>query len=148
MDKATNIGGKLFFYILIICIVSSIYFNLIPVNEYSFLFGVLINIIYFSMIFYTGYKNNLKIKEAIIVGIIGNGSGIFLIPFAMYTYFILNLKDTALWMIIPYISPTFPIVYTFIENLHFIYFFHLILINMLLVIVGAISKILVNKLSS
>lgn len=146
MQKAFNVGEKLFFDVLIICLVSFIYFKIVPMNEVTFSIGILICTFYFGVNFYTGYKYNLTTTEALFVGIMGCGVGIFLSFFAIYMHFILQSHNGAIWIAMPYIIPTTPIIKLFIKELSIVYVFELIFINVFLVIFGSFIRKIMNKL--
>lgn len=146
MQKIFDASERLFFNILIICLISCIYFNIFPKNTTTTTIGLVFCIIYFGSNFYTGYFNDLSIKEAIIVGIVGCGIGLFLGFFAIYTNYILKSQNTAIWMIMPYYSPTISLIKIIEKQITFIYPFILMIINISLVIIGSISKKIMNKL--
>lgn len=148
MQRKLDIGSILFFNILIICLISSIYFNVLPQNEITLGIGIIFSIFYFGINIYIGYKYNLRLKEAFVVGIIGSGICLFLGIFSLYTNFILNKPNEAIWLIKPYFSPTLSIVKIFSIKITLASPFVLMLINIALVIFGSISKNIVNKLSS
>lgn len=147
MQKIFDASEKLFFYILIICLISCVYFNIFPNNTVTITIGLIFCIIYFGSYFYTGYFNDLTIKESMIVGIVGCGLGLILGFFAIYTNCILKSPNTAIWMLMPYYSPTISLVKIFDKQITFIYSFILMAVNILLVILGSISKKIMNKLS-
>lgn len=136
---------KLFFNILIICLLSYIYFTILPMNEITLTLGLIFCIFYFGCNFYTGYRYDLKLLEALIAGIIGCGIGIFLGIFAIYTQSILQNPDIAIWMIMPYFIPTLSITKIFSITVTLDYAFILMIINVLLVIIGSITKNIMNK---
>ena len=146
MQKAFNVGEKLFFDVLIICLVSFIYFKIVPMNEITFSIGILICTFYFGVNFYTGYKYNLTTTEALFVGIMGCGVGIFLSFFAIYMHFVLQSHNGAILIAMPYIIPTTPIIKLFIKELSIVYVFELIFINVFLVIFGSFIRKIMNKL--
>lgn len=146
MQKSFNVGEKLFFDILIICLISFIFFKIAPVNEITFYIGCIISFVYFGINFYMGYKYNLKTSEALIVGIMGCGVGLFLSFFVLYANFILKSKEIVIWMSMPYIIPTKPLIELFIKDLDYIYIFQLMMINILLVIFGSFTKRIMNKI--
>lgn len=147
MQKIFDTGEKLFFNTLIICLISCIYFNILPKNTIILMIGFIFCILYFGINFCTGYKNSLTIVEAFVVGIMGCGVGLFLGAFALYTNFILNSTDTAIWMVMPYFSPTISIIQRFSIEVTFAYPFILMALNIVLVIAGSFSKKLMNKLN-
>lgn len=148
MQKIFDASERLFFNILIICLISCIYFNIFPNNMTTITIGLIFCIAYFGSDFYTGYFNDLSFKESIIVGILGCGVGLFLGFFAIYTNYILKSPNTAIWMIMPYYSPTISLVRLFAKQINFAYPFILMIINILFVIIGSISKKIMNKLSN
>ncbi|WP_270941486.1 hypothetical protein [Romboutsia lituseburensis] len=146
MQKAFNVGERLFFDVLIICLISFVYFKTVPINNVTFFIGSIICLIYFGINFYMGYKNNLKASEALIVGIMGCGVGIFLSFFAIYVQVVLNCPNTAVWILMPYFISTTPIIDFFYKDITILYAFQIMLINILLVIFGSIIKNIVNRL--
>ena len=147
MQKAFNVGENLFFDVLIICLVSFIYFKIVPMNEITFFIGILICTFYFGVNFYTGYKYNLTTTEALVAGTMGCGVGIFLSFFAVYMNFILQNPIGAIWITMPYLTPTTPIIELFIKDLSILYVFQLMFVNILLVIFGSFSRKIMNKLA-
>lgn len=147
MQKIFDASERLFFNILIICLISCIYFNIFPKNLTTIALGLVLCICYFGCNFYTGYYNEFTIKESIIVGTIGCGVGLFLGFFAIYTNFVLNNPNTAILIIMPYFSPTISLIEMVSKQVTFIYPFILMLINIFLVVMGSISKKIMNKLS-
>ncbi|MEG0843900.1 MAG: hypothetical protein RRZ84_06465 [Romboutsia sp.] len=148
MQKLLDIGSKLFFDILIVCLISSIYFNVLPQNNITSSISTIFCIFYFGVNFYSGFKNNLTLKEAIIIGVIGCGIGLFLGLFSLYTNFILHNSRYAISIIKPYFIPTWPIMKMFLGEITIAYPFILMVINIALVIFGSISKNILNKLLS
>ena len=147
MQKSFNVGEKLFFDVLIICLVSFIYFKVVPMNNITFFIGLIISIIYFGINFYMGYKYDLKASEALIVGTMGCGIGIFLSIFAIYMQYVLQSPDSAIWIVMPYYIPTLPIIDLFIKDLSILYVLELMIVNILLVIAGSFSRKIMNKLT-
>lgn len=147
MQKIFDASERLFFNILIICLISCIYFNIFPKNLTTVILGLVLCIIYFGCNFHTGYYNEFTIKESVIVGTIGCGVGLFLGFFAIYTNFVLNRPNTAILIIMPYFSPTISLVEIFSKQITFAYPFILMLINILLVVMGSVTKKIMNKLS-
>lgn len=147
MQKIFDASERLFFNILIICLISCIYFNIFPKNTITITIGLIFCIFYFGINFYTGYFNNLSIREAIIVGSIGCSIGLFLGFFAIYTKFVLDSPNIAIWMIMPYFSPTISLLNVSATKITFAYPFIIMILNIFLVIMGSISKKIMNKLS-
>lgn len=146
MKNIYEASEELFFTILIISLVSFIYFNYIPINELTLLLGLIFSFIYFGVNFCIGYKYKLKIISSLIVGITGSGMGIFFIFFSIYAEFILKMPNFANWIPIPYIIPTMSIVKIFSININYLYAPILMIVNIILVLVGSIIKNIVNKL--
>ena len=147
MQKVFKAGEELFFDILLICLVSFIYFEFIPMNDIMLVIGVIFSILYFGVNIYIGYKYKLNISDSLMVGVIGCGVGLFLSLFSLYSQIILNSPNMALWIIKPYFIPTMSLIKLFINNISLSYVFILMLINILLVPIGSISKKFMNKLS-
>ncbi len=169
MQKVFKAGEELFFDILLICLVSFIYFEFIPMNDIVLVIGVIFSILYFGVNIYIGYKYKLNISDSLMVGVIGCGVGLFLSLFSLYSQIILNVigcgvglflslfslysqiilnsPNMALWIIKPYFIPTMSLIKLFINNISLSYVFILMLINILLVPIGSISKKFMNKLS-
>lgn len=147
MQKVFKAGEELFFDILLICLVSFIYFEFIPMNDIVLVIGVIFSILYFGVNIYIGYKYKLNISDSLMVGVIGCGVGLFLSLFSLYSQIILNSPNMALWIIKPYFIPTMSLIKLFINNINLSYVFILMLINILLVPIGSISKKFMNKLS-
>lgn len=146
MQKIFDVGEKLFFYILTICLLSFIYFTVFPKNEMTIAIGFIFCIFYFGVNFYIGYKYSLTIEEACIVGGAGCGLGIFLSFFSLYSYFALKSTYSAIWIITPYFMPTMSMINIFHGEVTIVYPFILMVINILLVIIGSIVKKIMNNL--
>ena len=147
MKNVFKASEELFFDILIISLVSFIYFNYISINEFTLLLGLVFSFIYFGVNFYIGYKYKFKFVESLIVGTMGSGMGIFFIFFSLYAEFILKMHNFANWISIPYFIPTMSIVKLFSININYLYAPVLIIINIILVVIGSITKNIMNKLS-
>lgn len=147
MNNIFKASEELFFNILIIALVSFLYFNYISMTEFTLLLGIVFSCIYFGVNFYVGYKYRLKFIESLIVGTIGSGMGIFLIIFSLYAVFILNMPNFATWIVEPYFIPTMSIVKLFSINVNYLYAPFLIMINVFLVVIGSFVKNVMNKLS-
>ena len=145
MEKIFHTGEKIFFITLIICIVSSVYFTIVPLNYITLSIGFIFLVGYFGVNFYIGSTNDLNIIEAIVVGLIGCGMGLFLLFFALYTDLILGNSQSALWLITPYFMPTMSLVRIFFEDITIDYPIVLIIINISLVLLGSITKKIMNK---
>lgn len=145
MEKIFHTGEKIFFITLIICIVSSVYFTIVPLNYITLSIGFIFLVGYFGVNFYIGSTNDLNIIEAIVVGLIGCGMGLFLLFFALYTDLILGNSQSALWLITPYFMPTMSLVRIFFEDITIAYPIVLIIINISLVLLGSITKKIMNK---
>lgn len=145
MKKVLNASEKLFFNVLIICLISYIYFTILPINEVTLILGTIFCVFYFGCNFYTGYKYSFNILQAILVGLAGCGIGIFLAFFALYAQIVLKDTTFAIWLISPYIMPTLSIVKIFSTPINLDYSFILMFINILLVIIGSYSKKIMNK---
>ncbi|MBO3443136.1 hypothetical protein [Clostridium sp. CCUG 7971] len=145
MQKVFQAGEALFFDILIICLVSFIYFNFLPITNLTLTIGMVFAILYIGVNFYVGYKYNLKFLESLIVGLIGCSMGLFLLFFALYTQYILNSPNTALWIAMPYFSPTMSAIKMFIKEISISYVIYLMFINIAMVVMGSFSKFIINK---
>lgn len=145
MEKIFHTGEKIFFVTLIICIVSSVYFTIVPLNYITLSIGFIFLVGYFGVNFYIGSTNDLNIREAIAVGLIGCGMGLFLLFFALYTDLILGNSQSALWLITPYFTPTMSLVRIFFEDITIAYPIVLMIINISLVLLGSITKKIMNK---
>lgn len=145
MEKIFHTGEKIFFITLIICIVSSVYFTIVPLNYITLSVGFIFLVGYFGVNFYIGSTNDLNIREAIVVGLIGCGMGLFLLFFALYTDLILGNSQSALWLITPYFMPTMSLVRIFFEDITIAYPIVLMIINISLVLLGSITKKIMNK---
>ena len=145
MEKIFHTGEKIFFITLIICIVSSVYFTIVPLNYITLSIGFIFLVGYFEVNFYIGITNDLNIREAIVVGLIGCGMGLFLLFFALYTDLILGNSQSALWLITPYFMPTMSLVRIFFEDITIAYPIVLMIINISLVLLGSITKKIMNK---
>lgn len=146
MQKVFLAGEKLFFDILIICLVSFIYFNFLPMTDTTLTIGIIFSLLYVGVNFYIGYKYRLKFLESIIVGIIGCAMGLFLLFFSIYTQYILGDINSALWISAPYFIPTMSIIKIFIKEINIYYIPILMVINISMVIIGSFSKNIMNKL--
>ena len=71
--------------------------------------------------------------------------GLFLLFFALYTDLILGNSQSALWLITPYFMPTMPLVRIFFEDITIAYPIVLMIINISLVLLGSITKKIMNK---
>lgn len=145
MKKVYSISEKLFFDLLIICLISYIYFILLPINDFTIMVGTIFALLYFGCNFYIGYRYKLNLLEAMVVGIYGCGMGIFLAFFALYTQLILNNSEFAIWLISPYFAPTLSIINIFSIQVNLKYPFILMIINILLVVLGSASSYVMNK---
>ena len=137
MKNVFNASEELFYDILIIALLSFLYFNYISMSEFTLLLGLIFSFIYFGVNFYIGYKYKLSIKESLIVGILGCGFGIFLLFFATYTYYILNDIYWSNWMVEFYFLPTMSFINDFFKDMTLIYTVSLIILNILLVFLGS-----------
>ena len=137
MKNVFNASEELFFDILIIALLSFLYFNYISMSKFTLLLGLIFSFIYFGVNFYIGYKYKLSIKESLIVGILGCGFGIFLLFFATYTYYILNDIYWSNWMVEFYFLPTMSFINDFFKDMTLIYTVSLIILNILLVFLGS-----------
>ena len=146
MNNISKASEELFFDILIISLVSFIYFNYISMSEFTLLLGIILSFIYFGVNFFIGYKYKLKIINSLIVGIVGSGMGIFFIFFSIYAQFILKMPNFANWIAIPYFIPTMSIVKLFSIDINYLYAPILMIINIILVVIGSITKNIMNKL--
>lgn len=146
MEKITHTGGKIFFTILIISIISYLYFTILPLNDISIYIGYIFSIVYFWINFYTGFRTNLNLKESILVGIIGSGMGLFLLFFALYTEIVGQNSEVALWIIKPYFIPTMSLVQSIFNHITIIYPIILIIINICLVVIGSITRKIMHKI--
>lgn len=147
MQKVFQAGEALFFDILIICLVSFIYFNFLPMTNLTLKIGMIFTVLYIGVNFYVGYKYNLNFLESLIVGLIGCSMGLFLLFFAIYTEYILNSPDSALWIAMPYFSPTMSFIKMFIKEISLSYVIYLMLVNIAMVVIGSFSKFIMNKLT-
>lgn len=147
MQKVFKAGEELFFDVLLICLMSFIYFEFIPVNNIMILVGIIFSVLYFSVNIYIGYKYKLNISDSLMVGVIGCGVGIFLSIFSIFSQIILHSSNMALWILKPYFIPIMSLIDLFINNIGLSDIFILILINILLVPFGSIIKNFMNKLS-
>ncbi len=147
MQKVFKAGEELFFDILLICLVSFIYFEFIPMNDIMLIIGIIFSILYFGVNIYIGYKYKLNVTNSLMVGVIGCGVGLFLSIFSLYSQVVLNSPNMALWIVKPYFIPTMPLIKLFTSNISLSYVFILMVINILLVPIGSISKKIMNKLS-
>ncbi len=145
MKKVYSISEKLFFDLLIICLISYIYFILLPINNFTIMLGTIFALFYFGCNFYMGYRYKLNLLEAMVVGIYGCGMGLFLAFFALYTQLILNNSEFAIWLISPYFAPTLSIINIFSIQVNLNYPFILMIINILLVVLGSIASAIMNK---
>lgn len=147
MNKAYEVGEKLFFCTLIICLISFIYFKIIPIYNNIYFVNLVICFTYFFINIYFGYKYNLKIKEGIIVGIMGCGVGLFLAFFALYIFFILKNSESAIQIVMPYLIPTKFIMDNLVQNIDLMYLFDIMIVNILLVVFGGIIKKIVDNIN-
>ena len=60
MKNVFNASEELFFDILIIALLSFLYFNYISMSKFTLLLGLIFSFIYFGVNFYIGYKYKLK----------------------------------------------------------------------------------------
>lgn len=147
MQKIYDAGEKLFFNTLIVCLLSCMYFSILPINNRTINIGLIFTIYYFGINFHTGYKRDLTIKESIIVGTMGCGVGLFLGFFSLYANLILDNINISMWLITPYIIPTISFTKLFSITVTLTYPAFIIIFNILLVILGSITKKIMNKLS-
>ena len=137
MKNVFNASEELFFDILIIALLSFLYFNYISMSKFTLLLGLIFSFIYFGVNFI----------DSLIVGIMGSGMGIFLIFFSFYAEFIFKMPNFANWIAIPYFIPTMSIVKLFSININYLYAPVLMIINIILVVIGSITKNIMNKSS-
>ena len=147
MKNIFKASEELFFSILIIALVSFLYFNYISMNEFTLLLGLIFSCIYFLVNFYIGYKYKFKLIKALAVGTIGSAMGLFLIFFSLYSQFILDMPNFATWVVEPYFIPTMSIVKLFSIDINYLYAPLLVIINIFLVVAGSALKNIMNKLS-
>ena len=145
MDKTLQTGEKIFFTNLILCIVSYIYFTILPLNEITLSIGYIFFIAYFGINFYVGNTSDLNILESLIVGTIGCAIGLFLLFFALYAEIIMKNSEVALWLTRPYFMPTMSLVKILFDDITIIYPILLIVINISLVLMGSITRKIMNK---
>ena len=106
MKNVFNASEELFFDILIIALLSFLYFNYISMSEFTLLLGLIFSFIYFGVNFYIGYKYKLK-----------------------------------------FIDSSMSIVKLFSININYLYAPVLMIINIILVVIGSITKNIMNKSS-
>ena len=145
MKNVSKASEELFFDIIIISLVSFLYFNYISMNKFTLILGLVFSFIYFGINVYIGYKYKLSIIDSLIVGIAGSGMGIFFIFFSIYSQFILKNPNFANWVVMPYFIPTMSIVNLFSINITYLYAPILFIINIFLVVIGSQIKKLINK---
>jgi len=145
MKNVSKASEELFFDIIIISLVSFLYFNYISMNKFTLILGLVFSFIYFGINVYIGYKYKLSIIDSLIVGIAGSGMGIFFIFFSIYSQFILKTPNFANWVVMPYFIPTMSIVNLFSINITYLYAPILFIINIFLVVIGSQIKKLINK---
>lgn len=145
MKNVSKASEELFFGIIIISLVSFLYFNYISMNKFTLILGLVFSFIYFGINLYIGYKYKLSIIDSLIVGIAGSGMGIFFMFFSIYSQFILEMPNFANWVVMPYFIPTMSIVNLFSINITYLYSPTLFIINIFLVIIGSLLKKVMNK---
>ena len=145
MKNVSKASEELFFGIIIISLVSFLYFNYISMNKFTLILGLVFSFIYFGINLYIGYKYKLSIIDSLIVGIAGSGMGIFFIFFSIYSQFILKMDNFANWVVMPYFIPTMSIVDLFSINITYLYSPTLFIINIFLVIIGSLLRKVMNK---
>lgn len=145
MEKIFHTGEKIFFTTLIICMISYLYFTILPLNDTIISIGCIFLIIYFGVNFFVGSISDLKIIESIIVGIMGSFIGVFLSMFALYAHLIMNDYELAIWIIKPYYAPTMSLVNLYFNEVTIGYPIILMFINISLVVIGTISRRIMNK---
>ena len=145
MKNVSKASEELFFGIIIISLVSFLYFNYISMNKFTLILGLVFSFIYFGINLYIGYKYKLSIIDSLIVGIAGSGMGIFFIFFFFYSQFILEMPNFANWVVMPYFIPTMSIIDLFSINITYLYSPTLFIINIFLVIIGSLLKKVMNK---
>ena len=145
MEKIFHTGEKIFFTTLIICIISYLYFTILPLNDITISIGCIFLLIYFGVNFFVGSTSDLKITESIIVGIIGSFMGLFLSIFALYAQLIMENYELAMWIIKPYYAPTMSLINLYFDEVTIFYPIILIFINIFLVVMGTISNRIMNK---
>ena len=145
MKNVSKASEELFFGIIIISLVSFLYFNYISMNKFTLILGLVFSFIYFGINLYIGYKYKLSIIDSLIVGIVGSGMGIFFMFFSIYSQFILEMPNFANWVVMPYFIPTMSIVDLFSINITYLYSPTLFIINIFLVIIGSLLKKVMNK---
>ena len=145
MKNVSKASEELFFDIIIISLVSFLYFNYISMNKFTLILGLVFSFIYFGINLYIGYKYKLSIIDSLIVGIVGSGMGIFFMFFSIYSQFILEMPNFANWVVMPYFISTMSIVNLFYIDITYLYAPTLFIINIFLVIIGSLLKKVINK---
>ena len=145
MEKVFHAGEKIFFTTLITCIMSYLYFTILPLNEITISIGCIFLIIYFGINYYIGSTSDLKTLDCIIVGIIGASMGIILLLFALYSDLIIRNHEFAMWIIKPYYIATMSLISVYFSHITIFYPIVLIGINISLVVMGNINKRIMNK---
>lgn len=140
MQKIFDIGERLFFNNILICLLSYIYFNIFPINQITILIGFIFPILFFTLNLYAGYESKLLFKEAIIVGIMGCGLGIILYLFSLYVYFVIGNSNGAILLVEPYLSPIMSIIKLYYNDINIFCPAIVIVINTSLVLIGNLLK--------
>lgn len=145
MKNAFDLGEKLFFNTLIICIISFIYSNIIEVESSNLIIEILFALFFFLINFYYGYKYSLKLKESLIVGLMGAGLGIFLSFFSLCAYFLIENSKSSISFSVLYLSPI-QLISNYLSGYNSIVnIFTIITINIFLVVIGGQLRNITNK---
>lgn len=145
MKNTFDLGEKLFFNTLIICIISFIYFKIIEIESSNLIIEILFALFFFLTNFYYGYKYNLKCKESLIVGSMGAGLGIFLSFFSLCAHFLIEGSKSSISFSILYLSPIHSIFNYLSEYNSIVNVFTIIIINIFLVVIGGQLRNITNK---
>jgi hypothetical protein len=109
MVKILDIGGNLFFRIVELIILATIYFYVFPVSSIIINIGFIFSIAFYSIFFYYGYKSKMGFTKGLLIGAVGSLVAFTFGFFALYLYLVSDKPATAIWLMYPWIAPTISI---------------------------------------
>lgn len=121
MVKILDIGGNLFFRIVELICLATIYFYVFPASSIMINIGFIFAIAFYSMFFYYGYKSKMGFKKGILIGAVGSLVAFTFGFFALYLYLVSEQPSTAIWLMGPWITPTISITKMLPNNINNFY---------------------------
>jgi hypothetical protein len=106
MVKILDIGGNLFFRIVELICLATIYFYVFPASSIMINIGFIFAIAFYSIFIYYGYKSKMGFKKGLLIGAVGSLVAFTFGFFALYLYLVSEQPATAIWLMGPWIIPT------------------------------------------